>query len=126
MRGTALGDFLDRPDEAITAPRQRLDPVLAASLRKNTPDCNDLNGEVAFLDDDTGPHGIDDVLLGNVFVRPFDECAEHGNRSPAERRRNAAAHEDARLGLEAERPDFEDPRHGIDVALSIARSFIDF
>ena len=70
----------DRPDEAITTPCERLDPVFATRrLGERAADRRDLNRQIAFFDDHTRPRGIEDAFLADVLVGLLDQRGEDGH-----------------------------------------------
>src|SRR5262249_8252120 len=86
-RGGGLDDDLaNRPHESIAAPRHRFYPMLATgNRRERAADRGDLHREVALLDNETLPRGLEDALLGNVLLRVLDQCLQYRDRPRAER-----------------------------------------
>ena len=104
--------FGDRSDETITAPGQRLDPALPAGrLREHATERRDLHREIAFLDDDARPRGVQDAGLGDVLVGLLDQSGKDGHRARAQRYGRTRFGEHAGPGIKAKRPNFVNSPH---------------
>jgi len=63
-----------RPDKPITATGHRRDPMLAARrLPQNPAQRRDLHSEVGFLDDLSGPGGLDQSIFWDHSAGPFEQ-----------------------------------------------------
>ena len=93
----------DRPDVAVAAALQRLDPALAPHLlTEGPPQRGDLDGQIAFLHHDAGPCRLDQRVLGDGRSRALDEHPQQGDGALAQRDRLGAAKQDLSLPIEAE------------------------
>src|SRR5262245_28201711 len=95
----------DRSDESIAAPRQGLDPTLAAgSLGEDTPQRRDLNGKVAVFDRLAGPRGLDQRVLQDHRAGLFDQYAQNRDRPTAERYWRVSVEQQVALRIQPEWP----------------------
>jgi hypothetical protein len=84
--------LLDRKREPVTSSRHVLNAALAAAAGvKGTANCRDLDGKVAFLDRNTRPHGIHDLILGDEFAGTFEEKQQKVGGAQTERDRGRRA-----------------------------------
>ena len=109
-RGAGHGDR--RPDIAIAATRQRLDPVRAAGLAERPAQGGDLDGQVAVLDGQPRPGRFEQRVLGDGRAGVFQKLAQQCHGALAKDHRLAVAKQDFGGRVEPERTEFVSRRHG--------------
>src|SRR5579862_3685140 len=107
----------DRADEAIAAPRQRLDPVLAVRYaREHAAYGGDLDGQVGLFDHDAGPCGVHDDALLDVFAGAADQRGEHCDPPRTKLGRDTVVSQYPCFGVQPERSQLVDSTHPITVS----------
>jgi hypothetical protein len=103
--------FLDGSDEAVSAPRDRCDHTVAQQL----PQGRDMDGEVALLDDTSGPDELHQLGLVDDPLPPPEQREQQVEGAAPDRQLCAARKQRAPVRHQAKRPEQIGPprfRHG--------------
>jgi hypothetical protein len=103
-----------RSDVAVSASRQRLDPACTSTTFQHLAHRGDLDSQVAVLDCQSRPGGIDQCFFAHRLAPALHEDAQDSDGTLAEFNRLTATHEKAEARIEPEGAKLVELTHRLD------------